>query len=436
MKKLKLWPLVAATYFMVAGGPYGLEDLVQGAGYRLAIVALLVTPLLWALPAALMVGELSSAIPEEGGYYVWVRRALGPFWGVQEAWLSLAASIFDMAIYPTLFVLYLGQLWPQIKNGHLDTAIAVLVVGACAWWNLRGAPAVGSSSMVFGLALLAPFAAMCVAAMFQGARSGASGLQNQIPHSPSLLAGMLVVMWNYMGFDNASTVAAEVERPQRTYPLAMGLTVLLIAATYIAPVAAAARAGVDPSQWTTGSWVTAAQAIGGRALGLGVVVGGMLCGAGMLNALVLSYSRVPMAMAEDGYLPRALARRDEKTGAPRWSIVACAVAWCLALGLGFERLVELDVLLYGLALLLEFVSLAVLRVREPDLPRGFRVPGRTLGAALIGVPPAVLLGIALWKTVAEQGFTRGLAVGTALIAAGPVIYAVARWKKRSLVASR
>jgi amino acid transporter len=137
-------------------------------------------------------------------------------------------------------------------------------------------------------------------------------------------------------------------------------------------------------------------------------------------------------MAEDGYLPRALARRDDKTGAPRWSIVVCAVAWCLALGLGFERLVELDVLLYGFSLLLEFVSLAVLRVREPELPRGFRVPGGTVGAALIGVAPMALLGVALWKTVAEQGFTRGLAVGLALIAAGPVIYAVARRNRRSL----
>ena len=411
---------------MVAGGPYGLEDLVQAAGYKLAIVSLLITPLLWALPAALMVGELSSAIPEEGGYYAWVRRALGPFWGVQEAWLSLAASIFDMAIYPTLFVLYLGQLWPQIKNGHLDTAIAAAVVVACALWNLRGAPAVGDSSIVFGLALLAPFAAMCVAAMFSGSRSGSSGLQ-----SHSLVAGMLVVMWNYMGFDNASTVAAEVERPQRTYPLAMVLTVLLIAVTYIAPVAAAAKAGIDPSKWQTGSWVAAAQAIGGKWLGLGVVVGGMLCGAGMLNALVLSYTRVPMAIAEDGYLPRALARRDKKTGAPTWSIVACAIGWCLALGLGFERLVELDILLYGLALMLEFVSLAVLRVKEPELARGYRVPGGTIGAALIGVPPFLLLVVALWRTIAQEGFTRGLAVGLTLIAAGPVIYAVARRRRNA-----
>ena len=65
-----------------------------------AILILLLTPILWSLPTAFMIGELSSALPYEGGYYAWVRRAMGNFWGFQEAWLSLVASIFDMAIYP------------------------------------------------------------------------------------------------------------------------------------------------------------------------------------------------------------------------------------------------------------------------------------------------------------------------------------------------
>ena len=85
-----------------------MEELVQDAGYKLAIVILFLTPLIWSLPTGLMVGELAAALPAEGGFYVWVRRAMGPFWGFQEAWLSLVASIFDMAIYPTVFVLYLG----------------------------------------------------------------------------------------------------------------------------------------------------------------------------------------------------------------------------------------------------------------------------------------------------------------------------------------
>ena len=92
--KMHFLPLVAATYFMVSGGPYGIEDILGGAGFGVAILILLVLPFIWSLPTALMVGELASAIPADGGFYVWVRRAMGPFWGYQEGWLSLAASIF------------------------------------------------------------------------------------------------------------------------------------------------------------------------------------------------------------------------------------------------------------------------------------------------------------------------------------------------------
>ena len=114
--RLTLWPLVAATFFMVSGGTYGTEDIVHGAGYGKAIIFLLLTPLLWSLPTAFMIGELSSALPFEGGYYAWVRRAMGNFWGFQEAWLSLVASIFDMAIYPTLFVAYLTTMFPVVSG--------------------------------------------------------------------------------------------------------------------------------------------------------------------------------------------------------------------------------------------------------------------------------------------------------------------------------
>ncbi len=109
---MRLLPLMAATFFMVSGGPYGIEDILD-AGYLRGLIILVALPFLWSLPTAMMIGELASALPEEGGFYVWVRRAMGPFWGYQEAWLSLAASIFDMAIYPTLFVLYLGGCFPR-----------------------------------------------------------------------------------------------------------------------------------------------------------------------------------------------------------------------------------------------------------------------------------------------------------------------------------
>ena len=79
-------------------------------------------------PTALMVGELASAMPEEGGFYQWVKRAMGPFWGFQEAWLSLAASVFDMAIYPTTFVLYLSHVAPSLTAGHRGVLLKLVPV--------------------------------------------------------------------------------------------------------------------------------------------------------------------------------------------------------------------------------------------------------------------------------------------------------------------
>src|SRR5579863_7741122 len=141
--KMRLLPLIAATYFMVSGGPYGIEDILGGAGYGWAIVILLLLPVVWSLPTALMIGELASAIPAEGGFYVWVRRALGPFWGYQEGWLSLSASIFDMALYPSIFVLYLGQFNPVLTAGWRGMAWPLAVVAVCCAWNLLGAREVG-----------------------------------------------------------------------------------------------------------------------------------------------------------------------------------------------------------------------------------------------------------------------------------------------------
>src|SRR4051794_2733786 len=149
---------------MVSGGPYGLEEIVAGCGYRGALIVLIVTPLLWSLPTSLMVGELAAALPDEGGYYAWVRRALGPFWGFQEAWLSLTASVFDMAIYPTLFALYLGRLFPAVASGWPATLLGIGMIAACAGWNLRGARAVGLASTVMTVALLAPFVVLVVLA--------------------------------------------------------------------------------------------------------------------------------------------------------------------------------------------------------------------------------------------------------------------------------
>ena len=402
-----------------------MEELVQDAGYKLAIVILFFTPLIWSLPTGLMVGELAAALPAEGGFYVWVRRAMGPFWGFQEAWLSLVASIFDMAIYPTVFVLYLGRLWPALTDGHRGVAIAVGMILVCLLWNLLGAKAVGTGSVLLGAVMLSPFVLITAYAFFRHITVGTTP-----PAQGSLLTGVLVAMWNYMGWDNASTVANEVENPQKTYPRVMLLTLAAIFLSYVIPVLAVWHLHVQADIWATGSWASIATMVVGPWLGAALVGAAMISEFGTFNSLVMSYSRLPVAMAEDGHLPKIFTRKL-KNGAPWVAIVILSIAWAASLGLSFDKLIMLDLLLYGASLILEFLALIVLRIREPQLVRPFRVPGGLPGAIALGVGPTALLVIAMVKNRSEHldlrwlGSVSQLGFGLVLMALGVVFYFVA-----------
>jgi amino acid transporter len=428
-RQLTLLPLIAAIFFMVSGGPYGLEEIVQKAGYSRTLLILLIVPIIWSLPVALMVGELSAALPEEGGYYAWVRRALGPFWGFQEAWLSLAASVFDMAIYPTIFYSYLGQLWPAAIAGRRYLIVGGLVVAASALWNIAGIKAVGDGGSAMMFILLAPFAVLAAVCLFRGPITPASTAP---AHSLNLLGGIVIAMWNYMGWDNASTVAAEVHNPQRNYPLALLGALALIATCYVIPVAALWHNGIDPSGFTTGSWVAIASNVVGPALGWAIVIGGMICGLGMNNALVLSYSRVPYAMAQGGMLPSALAKTTSK-GVPWISVIICAIAWTACLPLKFDRLIAIDILIYALSLLLEFVAIIALRLKEPALARPFRVVGGIPMLAPLALGPMFVLGIALAENRGERaGPLSTLAWGVLVILLGIIIYPLTRRRQSTI----
>ena len=320
---------------------------------------------------------------------------------------------FDMAIYPALAVAYLGQLNPALTVGHRGVYLVVCCGGVCVAWNLRGAYSVGQGSLWMLALLLTPFLGIV------GLGLWSSGLFHLSAHSlqpaslvrtpnGNLVTALLFVVWNYMGWDNASTIAAEVENPQRNYIRSMLAAVLLVVVSYVLPIAVVAldwnsrlhvcyrllgRYGTNVGHNTFwpgfASW-----------LAFIVVAGGTLTGIAMFNALMLSYARVPAAMASDGLLPKALARRM-KNGVPWVAVLVCAGAWALALELNLTRLLELDILLYGLSLVLEFVALAVLRWREPSLP----VPSaflRPLGAVAIGVAPTALVFFTIFAARADH----------------------------------
>jgi amino acid transporter len=435
-RKLALLPLVAATFFIVSGGPYGTEDIVQKTGYTGALLILLLVPLVWSLPTALMVAELSTALPEEGGFYVWVRRAMGPFWGFQEAWLSLVGSIFDMALYPTLFVFYISHFYPALAAGHWPTILGLGMIFVCTVWNIIGTRAVGVGSLVLGVVLLGPFVLLAVLALAHPVAGGATAAARPAALGRAdWLGAILIAMWNLMGWDNPSTFAGEVERPRRSYPLTMVGALSLVALVYLIPIAAVAHTGIDPATWTTGGWVDLGRRFGGEGLAAAIAIAGVISAFGTFNGLMLSLSRIPLVMTEDGYLPAVFARRSKRTDMPWVAISACAVGWALAFGLGFVALAVIDVLISGLSVILEFAALVALRIREPELARPFRIPWGLTGAIAVCVTPTALIGLAFLRNATQPaGPFNALTLDLLLIGTGPAIYGLSRLRHRRAAA--
>jgi amino acid transporter len=237
-------------------------------------------------------------------------------------------------------------------------------------------------------------------------------------------------MWNYMGWDNATTIANEVENPQRNYPRMILIAVGMVMITYAIPIAAAAWAGIPATRFSTGAWVDVARMLGGPALAAAVVLAGVVDDFGTFSNLTLSYTRLPHALAEDGFLPKVFTKKLAN-GSPWVSVLVCGLCWALALGFSFERLITIDLVLWGLSLALEFLALVVLRKREPMLKRPFRIPGPDWVAVLIGLSPMALTAYAIFVSRSETvAGLSAFAFSLTIALLGVPLYLLARWSRR------
>lgn len=427
--------LVFILYFSTSGSAYTTETLVREVGPGLALVMLVLVPLVYSIPEILIVGELASMLPEEGGYYRWVQRAFGPFWAFQNGWLTWMYSLVDMAIYPKLFVTYLAYFLPDLPSGAL-WVLGLLVIWGATALNLMGAGKVGRSSIVAGSFIIAGFLAMALLAIAQAShlpwqpfaapgRTGGAGMA----------VGLSIALWNYIGWDNASTVQGEVRDASRAYPRALAFALPLVMAGYLVPLLAALSA-TDWATWTDGGWPGVALSLGGRSgavIAAWIAIGGMVSAVALFNALLLAYSRIPFVMATDGLLPAPLARTDAR-GTPRTAVLFAAVCYSLFMLIPFGGLVVADVLLYSLALFLELGALIQLRRREPLLRGSFRVPVGTIGIALLASLPMLVLLLVVALSVMDGEFGLPALAGAGLaIALGPVAYAIATRTRREVV---
>ncbi len=410
-RALNCTSLVALTFFCVAGGAFGLEDAVGSAGPLITIAAILILPWLWSFPTALMTAELSAAMPEDGGYVVWVEEAFGRFWGFLEGWLSWLCSFADNALYPVMFVDYLAYLRGDMEPTE-RWLIGAAMTASMTWLNIRGIRLVGAASILFMLFVLAPFAVMVI---LGGAQIRPSLWLAQ-PGTVDWALLLSVVLWNTSGWDNAGCCAGEVDKPNRTYPRAMAISVLLVTLAYLLPVLVGVSIATEWANWKEGYFPKVAAQAGGNWLGAWLTIAGLVSAMGLLNALLCTSARVPYAMAQRGTLPACFARLHQCHATPWIAIIVNSAGVACLIPFSFKDLIQVDMFLYALALILEFAALVWMRVRQPDMPRPYLVPLGIPGVIALSIPPVALcllsifLADELTKQVSLGGIVAGLAI--------------------------
>jgi len=216
VRKATLFYFVFVMFSYTTGGPFGLESQVSTSGPGMTLLYHLFLPFFWCIPVALASAELTCAMPVEGGFYRWSRAAFGDFWGFLAGWWNWSASFLLGGSYAVLFADYLAYYFPQVA-GWRHWLVSFVLVAFITWLNVRGIQMVGEAATIFEILLFIPVIAMIVLGLAKWHHNPFVPLVP--PHRPFhevFGVGLALGLWLYSGYEQLSTVAEEVEEPQRT----------------------------------------------------------------------------------------------------------------------------------------------------------------------------------------------------------------------------
>ena len=424
LRKAGLFYLVFVMFSYTTGGPFGLEDMVTTSGPGMTLIYLLVLPFFWCIPVSLVSAELTTAMPVEGGFYRWTRAAFGDFWGFLAGWWNWSASFLLGGAYAVLFTDYLVYYFPGI-TGWKHYLVSVALIAVITWINVRGIEMVGKVATALEIFIFVPVIAMIVMGLMRWHHNPFVPLIP--PHQPTFKifgVGLALGLWLYSGYEQLSTVAEEVENPQRAYPRALAMVVPLSIAAYFLPTLAGLASAGKWEQWHTGYFSDAAKIIGGSLfgrpwLGTWMTLAAMVANVALLNSTVLTTTRMPFAMAEDGYLPAALTRKHSRYGTPWLAVVVSAIIYALLAWQSLGQLISVYICLRSATTVLTVLSAWKLRRTRPEMPRAFLIPGGRAGLLYVVAAPVVMALVAL------LGSDRFALIGGAIaMALGPLVYGI------------
>lgn len=494
-RELTLLPLTGLIYFTVCGGAFGIEGLVSSCGPGLAILMLILVPAIFSIPNMLIARELLSLMPHEGGSYHWIKKAFGPLAGFMAGWGNWIVSFLDVALYPLLAYKYLLHLFPALAKGPMLIGVPVyqfLISGIIIWGmsflQINGAKLTGWVNNGLAIICAIPLFAMGFIGLWYALSTGVALHLPFLPMeeeigvkslSEAFSAGIVIILWNYMGWELPAAAGSEIMAPKKTYPHAMALVLMLTVATYMIPILgglygitgqndsymawgreASSEAGIGAdlakhgitevqiSSW--GANIDSASQSGWKFTDIAQIIGtnfggelfGQVLGALMTLAAVISMiglfagnslggTRIPFALAEDGMFPQWMTKVHPKYGTPYVTIIVTAFIYWIFATCHFSTLIAADVFLSLAVIALELLAVWVLRFTLPERPRNM-VPGGWIGLTIATLLPLTVIVIAIGSRIMVDGL-KSISIALALMAVGLIAYVPFRsWIKKDV----
>jgi len=445
---LGVWAAVAVVVGTVIGSGIFLvsQDMIKAVGTPWMVLTVWVVGGLLSLFGALTYAELAAAMPEAGGEYVYLREAYGPFFGFLYGWAqTLVAKSASLATLATGFYLYLENFIPsfheiffviplpigpggsplEIRRGQLFAMALIIALG---WLNYFGVKLSGNVQVVVTVLKVVLILGVICVGLF-GGHADSANLATSIPAAggfAGFFAALLSALWAYDGWNNVNMVAGEIRNPQRSLPLALIGGVLIVGALYLATnlayfyvlpssaVAGSSRVAGDMMRTVLGQWGAGA---------VSIVV--MISIFAALNGSILSGSRIPYALARDGYFFRFAAgiHPEHHTPAPA---ILLLTGWAALLVLSgqFKALYTLVLVPSWILYAMAAASVIVLRRKRRDLVR----PYRTIGYPFVPIVFVAVAILLLISTLLDS--PRESLLGLLIIAAGIPFYL--HWHRRKI----
>ena len=402
-KKSKISVLVLVTMICVtvAGGGFGIEDLVGGVGPGMTMLVFILIPFIWSLPFGLVSAELSSAYPEDGGMYTWAKEALGEKAGFVSGWCYTIAGFVEPALFASLSANYLKAFFPFELSAFQYWLICAGLIALFTIINFFGIKIVSNMATVVTFLCVIPFIALIVLSFMNLEYSPVTPF---IPKDMSFFQaagqGLLIGIWFNTGYETVSTMSGEIENGEKLVPRAIIIAVPIISVMYILFVVPALAAVGNWQDWSSEgplSFVEIGQALGGAPLQWAFSIAGTLASMMILCEYITAYSRVFASMSEKGQFLKCFSRQHPKFKTPYLGIIILGVVSAIICCSGsFIEFVGVASILYSVPVILMFIAAIKLRLKQPNLKLAYKVPLKNSLFIAYTIIPIVMYGASVF----------------------------------------